>query len=119
METHLRYRDASGAGPVVSYIDGLDQLATTSKLHRTQLERILRFWGYLEAQGAWIGDPYVDHLGDGIWELRPYPHRILFIVWRGRTLLLHAFHKKSGKVPPRDHDVARRRRDDWISRHGG
>jgi len=69
----------------------------------------------LTVQHAWpMGKPLVDHLGGGIWELRSrLPNRIaraLFIVTGGEIVILHAFIKKTRKTPPKELDVAHRRK---------
>ena len=68
----------------------------------------------LTVQHAWpVGKPLVDHLGDGIWELRSrLPNRVartLFMVAGGAIVLLHGFIKKTQKTPARELDLARRR----------
>jgi phage-related protein len=59
----------------------------------------------------------VDHLGDGIYELR-YRHgskqfRVLFMFWGPRLVALTAFQKKQVKTPKIDHDRARSRAKRW------
>lgn len=69
----------------------------------------------LTVQYAWpLGKPLVDHLGDGIWEIRSRLKatiaRTLFIVVDQEIVLLHAFIKKSQKTPKEDLELARKRR---------
>ena len=69
----------------------------------------------LTVQHAWpVGKPLVDHLGDGIWELRSrLPTRIariIFFVGRSEMVVLHGFIKKTQKTPAQELDLARRRK---------
>ena len=69
----------------------------------------------LTVQYAWpLGKPLVDHLGDGIWEIRSRLKatiaRTIFIVVDQEIVLLHAFIKKSQKTPKEDLELARKRR---------
>ena len=64
----------------------------------------------------------VDHLGDGIYELR-YRHgsdqfRVLFMFWGPRLIVLTAFQKKQAKTPKIDHDRARTRAKHWRQAFG-
>ena len=59
----------------------------------------------------------VDHLGDGIYELR-YRHgsdqfRVLFMFWGPHLVALTAFQKKQAKTAKIDHDRARSRAKRW------
>ena len=69
----------------------------------------------LTVQHAWpVGKPLVDHLGDGIWELRSrLPNRIartLFTIARSEIVVLHGFIKKTQKTPVQELELARRRK---------
>jgi phage-related protein len=60
----------------------------------------------------------------GLYELRlantPNNPRILLCCARGRRIvLLHAFKKKGRRLPAREVEVAKGRRDMWVSRYGG
>ena len=69
----------------------------------------------LTVQYAWpVGKPLVDHLGDGVWEIRSRLKdtiaRTLFSVIDQEIVLLHGFIKKSQKTPQGDLDLAKKRR---------
>lgn len=69
----------------------------------------------LTVQYAWpVGKPLVDHLGDGVWEVRSRLKdtiaRTLFSVVDEDIVLLHGFIKKSQKTPKQDLDLAKKRR---------
>jgi phage-related protein len=69
----------------------------------------------LTVQYAWpVGKPLVDHLGEGIWEIRSRLKdtivRTLFTVIDQEIVLLHGFLKKSQKTRKGELDLARKRR---------
>ncbi|MDO8916102.1 MAG: type II toxin-antitoxin system RelE/ParE family toxin [Coriobacteriia bacterium] len=69
-------------------------------------------------QRGWpLGMPVVRKLEPGLWELRTrLTHgiaRVLFTVDNGTLVLLHAFTKKSQRIPMRELQTARRRREDY------
>lgn len=65
--------------------------------------------------------PLSRPLGDGLFELRHVGKlntRVLFChLADRRLLLLHAIRNKGRSLPGREVEVARRRRDDWLTRH--
>jgi len=69
----------------------------------------------LTVQYAWpLGKPLVDHLGDGIWEVRSRLDnriaRTLFALMDQEIVLLHGFIKKSAKTPAAELELARKRK---------
>ena len=75
----------------------------------------------LTVQYAWpLGKPLVDHVGEGIWEVRSrLANRIvrtLFIVADEEIVLLHGFVKKQQRTPAHDLDLARRRKRQYLQR---
>ena len=59
--------------------------------------------------GTAAGEPYVKHISDNLWELRPLRNRIFFVSWVDDSfVLLHHFFKKSQKTPQREIDKAKR-----------
>ncbi len=69
----------------------------------------------LTVQHAWpVGKPLVDHLGNGIWELRSRLlnriARTLFAISRNEIVVLHGFIKKTQKTPVQELELARRRK---------
>jgi phage-related protein len=76
----------------------------------------------LTVQYAWpVGKPLVEHLGDGIWELRSrLPNRIartLFMVAQSEIIVLHGFIKKTRKTPIQELELARRRKRQYEQSH--
>ena len=61
-----------------------------------------------------VGMPVCRPLGQGLWEVRSTLSgnriaRVIFCIAHGRMVLLHAFMKKTQKIPEEDLAVARRR----------
>ena len=78
----------------------------------------------LEEKGPKLGRPYAARLEAGIYELRvrvaTLRYRILYFFCTGRLIVLtHGFVKKSGPVPKRELERAKRFKEDWLERHGG
>ena len=63
----------------------------------------------LSEYGFQLREPYIKHLEDEIWELRPLRNSILFVAWHdGSFVLLHHFIKKTQKTPAREIQQAKR-----------
>ncbi len=61
--------------------------------------------------------PYCRALGHGLWEVRSdLPGgriaRVIFCIVNGEMVLLHGFEKKTQKTPPRDIELALKRKRD-------
>lgn len=68
-------------------------------------------------QGCKIGEPYIKHLEDEIWELRPLRDRILFAYFdNNEFILLSIFMKKTQKTPKSEIQKAKRILKDYIDR---
>jgi len=112
------YEDRQGRQPVKEVLLELRDSAQTSKDMRIQYEKMLVCIKALETYGIKIGEPYVKHIVDDIWELRPLSRRILFFYWRDKKfILLHHFVKKTRKTPLQEIDRARRNKKDFIERN--
>jgi phage-related protein len=69
----------------------------------------------LKVQYCWpIGKPLVSNLGKGLWEVRSQLGdriaRVIFCVEAQTMVLLHGFIKKTQKTPPRELDLALKRK---------
>ena len=96
MHTIYFYKDKNGNEPVLDYMREL--ASQKSKDSRIKLNKLNDYIELLSQHGTRAGDPYIKHLEDEIWELRPLRDRILFVAWLdGSFVLLHHFVKK----PPR------------------
>ena len=62
-----------------------------------------------------LGRPHCAPLGDGLWEVRSNLDgnriaRVIFCLGDGHMILLHAFIKKTQKIPLQDFDLALKRK---------
>ncbi len=95
------FTTSSGRSPVVDYIDSLPSD------ERAQVRNALRL---LREFGTQLTMPHVRQIQGRLWELRPGPNRLLYFADVGHTLIIvHAFHKQTGKTPKREIDTALRR----------
>jgi phage-related protein len=102
------YKDDDGAEPIREYILVLG--LRRGKDSRVKFNKIVDYMDLLSDRGTTIGEPYIKHIEDDIWELRPLGDRIFFAAWNGsRFLMLHHFIKKTQKTPQREIDIAKRR----------
>ncbi len=74
----------------------------------------------LTVQYAWpVGKPLVDHLGDGLWEVRSRLDnriaRTMFALVDQEIVLLHGFIKKQQKTPPDELELAKKRKKQYLS----
>ena len=74
----------------------------------------------LKINGLNLGEPYIRHIENEIWELRPLRDRILFASWsNNKFILLSAFMKQTQKTPRREIEKAKellkdyKRRDEY------
>jgi phage-related protein len=106
------YESTSGKRPVEEFIDTLDAKSRA---------RIARTFDLLEEFGINLGMPYARHLEKQLWELRirhgRNRYRVIYFSYAEHTfILLHGLIKKTGPVPRADMEIARKRRDDYLSR---
>lgn len=78
------------------------------------LAKFLRYTERLETFGPHLGMPHTRAMGHGLLELRVKAAegivRVFFCAAVGhRIVLLHQFHKKTARTPPRELEIARRR----------
>lgn len=109
------YEDKNGSSPVYEYIK---QLSTNqNKNNRINFSKINDYIQMLSRNGAKVGEPYVKHIEDEIWELRPIKNRIFFASWKNNGfILLHYFHKKTKKTPKREIEQAKKNLKEIIER---
>lgn len=61
-----------------------------------------------------MGEPYIKHLSDNIWELRPIRDRILFAYLKNnKFVLLNIFVKQTQKTPQREIEKAKKLLDNY------
>ena len=112
------YQDLQGRQPVKEYIETLKASADTNKDSRIKLKKIYEYLEVLACIGTRAGAPYVKHIQDDIWELRPLRDRIFFFCWQGDTfILLHHFLKQTQRTPSREIEQAKRNQKDFNERN--
>ena len=100
----------SGSEPVRDWLKSLD------KADRQTIGEDIKL-----VQFRWpLGMPLVRKMEADLWEVRSRLSggriaRVLFTVRGGEMALLHSFIKKSRKTPIKDLELARRRKDLWLS----
>lgn len=112
------YFDKNGRSEIVEFLDGLKDKSKTSKTDRINREKILTYIGALQRYGTRIGKPFVKHIENELWELRPLSNRIFFFYWKdNKFVLLHHFVKKSQKTPLREIAKAKSKLADFLERN--
>lgn len=111
------YEDRSGKEPIKDFIVDLQAKGQTSKNDRIRSEKILTYIRVLQEYGTRAGEPYIKHIEDDIWELRPLSDRIFFFYFRCNTfILLHHYIKKTRKTPRREIEQAKSNLADYLER---
>ena len=96
------YTDKNGKSELFDYMKELKNKSNV-KENRIKSNKISAYINQLAKHGLSIGEPYIKHLVDDIWELRPLRDRILFAYWDNESfLLLNYFIKKTRKTPHRE-----------------
>lgn len=117
MFDYITYKDKDGKDVIFDYIAKLSKKAHTSKADRIRLKKIFEYLEVLKAKGTWAGESYIKFIGGDLWELRPLDDRIFFAYWKDNTfILLHQFHKKTQKTPPKQIRQAEANLKDWLER---
>ncbi len=97
------YREVFGSEPVREWLRSLDR---ASKKTIGEDIKTVQFGWPLEM-------PLVRSLGSGLWEVRSnlvnMTARIIFVVGKGKMILLHGFVKKARTTPKAELDLARKR----------
>jgi phage-related protein len=104
------FRTGSNNEPVREWLKGLDSE------DRKKIGEDIKL-----VQFRWpLGMPLVRKLEADLWEVRSrltgeQIARVFFTVRSGEMILLHGFIKKSQKVPAKELDLARKRKNLWLS----
>ena len=111
------YEDKNGKSEIKEYIRNLKQ--KESKDSNIKLNKIISYMRILSEKGLSMGEPYIKHIKDDIWELRPLRDRILFAYCRDNTFILfHVFLKQTQKTPQRQIEKAKKLLEDYKKRRG-
>ena len=107
------YEDQNEKSEIKEYIKSLKE--KNNKDCHIKLNKIIAYIRMLENKGLSIGQPYIKHLEDDIWELRPLRDRILFAYYKNnRFVLLSVFLKQTKKTPRKEIEKAKRILVDYI-----
>lgn len=100
------YKDKNGKEPLKEYLQELGK--RTDKNSRVNFNKIRDYVLILSKYWTRAGEPFVKHVSNEIWELRPLKNRILFFSYDGeQIILLSHFVKKTNKTPPREINKAK------------
>lgn len=109
------YKSKTGKEPVKDYINKLS--ANSQAKIRNKL-KLLKEFGPFD-----LDINHVKYLKDKIWELRilgKNQHRVFWSIFNSKNIiLLHAYQKKSQKIPSGHIQKAIKRKKDFINRYGG
>ena len=110
------YLDNNGRSEIIEYLQQLRK-QKNNKDAKIKLSKITAYIDLLEEYGLLLGQPYIKHLEDDIWELRPLRDRILFAYLTNNTfILLSQFIKQTQKTPRREIERAKRYLKDYKQR---
>ena len=109
------YESKDGHSPIFEYIQNLAK--RSDKNSRINSDKINDYIQLLSEHGKAIGKPYIKHICDDIWELRPIRIRIFFANWTDSGfILLHHFTKKTKRTPRHEIEQAKRNLKDMQKR---
>lgn len=111
------YKNSNGEQPVLEYLKKLKSQNTKSS--RLNLNKIQDYIQVLATMGKAAGLPYIKHIEDDIWELRPLKNRIFFVSFtKGRFVLLHHFLKSTQRTPKNEIEKAKKEYQEIIDNGG-
>lgn len=103
----LLYTDSNGKSEIEDYISELKN--GKDKDARIKYTKIMAYLDMLSEKGLSLGNTYIKHLSNEIWELRPIKDRILFASYRdNKFILLNIFRKETRKTPRREIEKAKK-----------
>ncbi|MBO4218365.1 MAG: type II toxin-antitoxin system RelE/ParE family toxin [Erysipelotrichaceae bacterium] len=108
------FQENDGTCPAEEFLRSLD------KKMKAKVEMIMQL---LEQYGNRVTEPYSKHLDDGIFEIRAaYSSnsvRILYFFYYGKRIIMtNGFVKKTQETPPQEIELAKKRRQRFLSRGG-
>lgn len=106
------YDTPGGELPARAFLDGLEPKMRAKMLHTISI---------LQANGVQTRLPYSEHLDDGIFEVRAKVgsdiSRVLYFFFVGKRIVLtNGFIKKTQKTPPREIELAKKYRKEYLNR---
>ena len=74
-----------------------------------KINKIISYIRMLKQYGISLGEPYIKHIEENIWELRPLKYRILFAYLdNNKFILLNMFIKQTQKTPKKEIEKAKK-----------
>lgn len=109
------YKNKRDISEVKNFLINLQ--SKNDKNSRIQVSKIIAYINMLSKYGTTLGEPYIKHLKDEIWELRPMRNRILFAYMNNNNIvLLNVFMKQKTKTPQKEILKAKKYLKDFIKR---
>ena len=106
------YIAQNGKSEIKEYINHLN--TKKDKDSKIKYNKIIAYIRMLKANGLNLGEPYIKHIENEIWELRPLRDRILFASWsNNKFILLNVFMKQTRKTPKREIEKAKKLLEDY------
>ena len=111
----LVYKDKNEKSEIEEYLFKLQN--KKDKDSRIKFNKITSYIDILSKYGTNVGEPYIKHIQNNIWELRPLRDRIFFASWNNnKIILLSIFMKETQKTPKYEMERAERYLEDYIKR---
>ena len=109
------YKDRNGKSEIKNYLIYLRK--NSSKDNNIKFNKIITYVRLLKENGLQLGQPYIKHLDEEIWELRPLRDRILFAsLHKNKFILLNLFLKQTKKTPKNEIEKAKRLLEEYKKR---
>ena len=109
------FKNKNNISEVEDYLKKLQK--KDDKDSKIKFNKIVAYINILSEYGVTAGVPYVKHLHENIWELRPIKDRILFSCLDNNIIiLLNVFTKQSAKTPKSEINKAIRNLKDFRKR---
>lgn len=111
------YENKNGKSEIKDYINELQQ--NKIKDNNVKFNKIISYIRMLKTYGLALGEPYIKHIDNDIWELRPLKDRIFFAYCKNnKFILLSVFTKQTQKTPIKEFEKAKKLLDDYKKRSG-
>ena len=112
------WQDQSGYSDSQEYIIKLKEKSLKSKDARIKLNKIVEYIDILATYGTVVGEPYIKHLENELYELRPLRDRFFFFYKKdNKYIILNHFTKKTQKTPRKEIEKALSLIQDAIERN--
>lgn len=97
------YKNKNNISELQEYIKELSNAKDSNKNSKIKFIKVTTYIDLLSQYGFNLGKPYIKHIEQDIWELRPLKDRIFFAnIKNNEIILLNHFMKKTQKTPQRE-----------------